>query len=511
MCGIVGYIGKNPTKKLVQGLKKLEYRGYDSAGIAIISNEEIRVQKAVGEIDNLEKTCQSDDSAFVGIGHTRWATHGKPTLINAHPHLSNNKQFAVVHNGIIVNYTTIKSQLEKNGVAFYSQTDTEVVAKLLEFNFNGDTLESLGKTISQIEGSYSFAILNNKENRIYFARNKSPLFACVNDGAVMLSSDVITFHGVSQAYYEIPDGAKGYCEKNKIICLDKYNNKLKLKEIKLSIDMCQNLTKFDHYMVKEIYDTKNMLKNICEFYSITENRDKFSLDVLKKINKIILVGCGTAYHACLVGAKYFANKLKMPVFAIVSSEFVDEIRLIDKSTMVILVSQSGETADTISVYDNVLDKAGLVASIVNVEHSFLAKNSPIFFPLKAGVEVAVASTKAYCAQVVLLYIICETIFEKLTISKYNMSNIIELIKEFEYPNENIIKLLAQNFNKQEKLFFIGRGYDYLNALEASLKIKETSYKQVDCYYAGELKHGFLALVDENSCVVAFATEKKVSF
>lgn len=509
MCGIVGFIGEKPQKILIEGLKRLEYRGYDSAGIALKNGNDVELFKAKGEIKNLEKTVPQETSAEIGIGHTRWATHGKPDEINAHPHISNDKVWAVVHNGIIENYTELKAKLIGYGYGFYSETDTETVAKLLEYYYRkGDELSALSKTVSAIKGSYALGIINKNKDGIYFAKNKSPLFIAENAGKVMLASDIICFKGFAEKYYPLSDGIFGYATKDKITFYDNLGE-TEIKPLPLDLGEYDNLNAYKHFMIKEIFDTKTAIKNIIEYYVEKENREKFKGKDLSKISKVRFVGCGTAYHAALIGADMFFEKTGIEASAFVASEFRYGNVNIDANTMVVLISQSGETADTLAAFEIAKDKGAYTAAVVNVEYSALAKKADVSFPIKAGVEIAVASTKAFSSQLAVLNIFAGVFAENVGKNTDPLSDVKELYEKFDYGNINDFKLLADVLRFNDSLFMIGRGDDYYIAQEASLKIKETSYINSNTYYAGELKHGFLALIDDKTYVIVFATDKNV--
>ena len=507
MCGIIGYVGSGTEAMLIDKLKRLEYRGYDSAGMAVKNGETYRVYKAKGEIKNLEKSVVPLDGAYIGIGHTRWATHGKPDEINAHPHVSGDGNWAVVHNGIIENYTELKAELGAKGYMFYSETDTETVAKLLEY-YGGNPLSAVWKTCHALKGSYALGIINSQSDAIYFAKNKSPLYVAESGGNVMIASDIICFNGFAEDYYVIPDGVYGYISKEGIGFYDELGE-IKPEPIKIDLSEYKNINTYKHYMLKEIYETKSAIKNIIEYYSVPETADKLGGCRMDKIKRIKLVGCGTAYHACLLGAKMIEEKTDIECTAYVASEFRYMNPKLGDDTMVVLISQSGETADTLAAFELSKQNRAFTVAIVNVEYSTLAKQVDAYFPIKAGAEIAVASTKAYSAQLVVLNIFSEMLRAKLTGGDFSLKDAERLYENFEYGNVNDFKLLAEVLRYNDKLFMIGRGSDYYTALEAGLKIKETSYINSDTYYAGELKHGFLALIDESTYVIVFATEKSV--
>ncbi len=509
MCGIVGFIGSESQKTVIKNLKRLEYRGYDSAGIAVKDNcGEIQLYKSKGEINNLEKITKINNNAILSIGHTRWATHGKPDEINAHPHVSNNGKWLVAHNGIIENYIQLKDVLVKKGYDFYSQTDTEVVAKLLEYYDNGNDLETVLKTCGVISGSYAFVIINKNSDRIYFAKNRSPLYCSCKDNETLIVSDVICLSDFNKEYYSIPDGTVGYAEKGDVKFYDKFGN-VDLKLETLECDLTKNTNTYQHFMLKEIYETKSAITNIIEFYSQSNIVDKYKNFEIDKIKRAKFIGCGTAYHASEIGAKMFEKQTGIESRAYVASEFRYSDVIMGKDTLVVFISQSGETADTLAALEKAKASGALTVAVVNVEYSTLAKSVDFYFPIKAGVEVAVASTKAYCAQLIVLHIISCMFASILNNEKFILDDVKKLCEEFEFGNINQIKLLSDVLRYKKVLYMIGRGEDYFTALEAGLKIKETSYINSETYYAGELKHGFLALIEEDTYVIVFATDKKV--
>ncbi|MEG9429535.1 MAG: glutamine--fructose-6-phosphate transaminase (isomerizing) [Christensenellaceae bacterium] len=510
MCGIVGFIGKRPEKVLIEGLKRLEYRGYDSAGIALKNGNSINVFKSKGEIKYLEKILPSETTSEIGIGHTRWATHGKPDEINAHPHVSNDKVWAVVHNGIIENYTELKSKIIGLGYDFYSETDTETIAKLLEY-YSGkgdDEISALNKTIAALKGSFALGILNKNKDGIFFAKNKSPLFIAKHGEEVMLASDIICFKGFAEEYYPISDGMYGYADKNGIRIYDSLGE-TEVNPVVLNLGEYDNMNIYKHFMIKEIYETKTTINNIIEYYSEKSNRDKLNGIDVSKFKHVKFVGCGTAYHACLLGAEMLREKTGIEANVYVASEFRYKSAAFGNDTAVILVSQSGETADTLAAYELAREKGAFTIAIVNVEYSTLAQKADVYFPIKAGVEIAVASTKAFSAQLSVLNIFAGIFAEKLNGNCDPLAEVKKLAEIFDYGNINDYKLLADVLRFNDNLFMIGRGNDYYVAQEASLKIKETSYINSNTYYAGELKHGFLALIENDTYVIVFATDKNV--
>ncbi len=524
MCGIAGYIGDSPEQNILYRLRLLEYRGYDSAGIAVSNGEKIVITKRAGELKNLEaalKQAGKTAGAKLGIGHTRWATHGKPDEINAHPHVSRDGKWAVVHNGIIENHAKLKSELKKLGYEFYSATDTETAAKLLEYYSaqKAAPLQALRQTCERLEGSFAMAILHAGEKKIYFAKNKSPLYLAYaeNDGKkrAYLASDVICFSAQASEYYALPDGVYGRADENGAEFYDK-TGRIFLPAEKLSAAYTgEEINRYPHYMLKEIYDTLPALRAETAYFESNFTFENYPLlcgaNGGRGFTKVVLVGCGTAYHAALSGAGMLWRVADLDSAAYVASEFRYYCPKIDENTLAVFISQSGETADTLAALQEAKRHGAKTLAVVNAEHSTLAKNADAFLPVKAGTEIAVASTKAYSCQAAALYALAEFLraaalpLQKRCAPDFSALN--ALCAGLSYGDGNEEKEIARLFCGGKKLFFIGRGDDYRTALEASLKIKETSYLNADVYYAGELKHGFLALVDENSYVVVFATEE----
>lgn len=503
MCGIAGYTGKNVESVLIDKLKRLEYRGYDSAGIAVNGKNGLVITKTAGMIDNFKKAVKNTVGAKSGIAHTRWATHGKPDEINAHPHVSNDKKWAIVHNGIIENYAELKEELKTKGMVFYSETDSEVVAKLLSFYDNGNDEETVKKTLSRLKGSYALAAIKNGLDRVYFAKNKSPLFAAVNVGRSLIASDSSCFCGFSKEYYAIDDGESGYVENGKFVVFGLKKEKSPIKTQSLA-DV--ETKEYPHFMLKEIYDARAAIKNVYDYYSDSEIYKKILSLNVNDYNEAIFTGCGTAYHACLFGAEFFSVKTNLSCRAVVSSELRYGNYKINEKTLVFLISQSGETADTLAAFEKAKEKGAKTVAVINAEYSALAKAADMVLPIKAGAEIAVASTKAYSAQIATLYAVSELLLSR---KEKPLEELKKFINNFDFGQIEDYKSVADKLKNLSGIFMIGRGRDYYSANEASLKIKETCYISADVYYGGELKHGFLALIDENTYVVVFATEKNV--
>lgn len=535
MCGITGYIGENPETTLLYKLTLLEYRGYDSAGIAVKGKaaankrDTIAVTKRAGDLRVLKEAVQTSGAtpdARFGIGHTRWATHGKPDETNAHPHVSSDGKWAVVHNGIIENYLSLKNELIAKGYAFYGETDTETIAKLLEYyeaqGFSSP--EAVKRTCERLTGSFALAILHEGDDGIFFAKNKSPLYlaaasshAAVKAGNTlprtekhcMIASDTICFRDFADEYYALPDGTYGFATEYGVRFYDK-NGETEITPERVSAAEFSAENAYPHYMLKEIYETKDAIARAAKFYKkslLPENYPPLSSNAFSAVK---LVGCGTAYHAALAGARMIENATNLDCAVFVGSEFRYAAPKMNEHTLVVLVSQSGETADTLAALEEAKEKGAKTLAVVNAEHSTLAKNADMILPVKAGAEIAVASTKAYTCQLTALYALAKLLEAAEKNAAYpDLSAIDTFLSLLSFGNERELKEIAATLGEGKQLFMIGRGGDYFTALEASLKIKETSYVNADVYYAGELKHGFLALVDQNSYVIVFATNEKL--
>ena len=512
MCGIVGYIGnKVVDKELVDILKNLEYRGYDSAGVAVYDNGNIVATKAEGKIANLEAILEGSKTASIGIAHTRWATHGKPTTTNAHPHMSDNKEWAVVHNGIIENFGELKREIEGNSsIKFVSETDTEVVAQLLQVLDNKNPIETLINTCSRLEGSFALGVINKKSSdTLYLAKRKSPLYVSKNDSEVFVASDPICFAGKTTEYYMLEDDEFCKASLDEFVFYNDKNEVInKLATPLNSFEANFGKQNYPHFMLKEIEEVPSVIGRIATTYTDSTAFEKISIDVLKDINKIILVGCGTAYHAGLMGASMIEKYARIESRTYVASEFRYSDPIIDNKTLAIFVSQSGETADTISAHDLAKSKGAKTIALTNVLYSALAKKSDYVLPVCAGPEIAVASTKAYTAQITILYMFARYLGNVKHNKDYDyMSDVLKLSKEMVIPSAESLEKVANDLVSQDKAFFIGRGVDYVSSEEASLKLKEITYINTQAYPSGELKHGFLALVETGTILFVIATQK----
>lgn len=550
MCGIAGYIGnKNVSGQLVGALKLLEYRGYDSAGVAILENDEICLTKTQGKILNLQNLLKQngefsikDQKDCIGIAHTRWATHGEPSEQNAHPHLSCNKEWAVVHNGIIENFDSLKKSLINQGFKFKSQTDTEVIAQMLQylsnsqnveqtFNLNKiapqilkrstnlsnccnnkDNLKTVINTCKKLKGSFALAILNkNDKNTIYLAKNKSPLFVAKSLSEIFIASDPICFEGKVNEYFSLEDNEFCKAQKTGLFFCDKDGKQIQKRAVVLkNINTKNNKKKYKHFMIKEIKETPSVLKTILDVYKNNRIFSKIDKQLLLNIKKVVLIGCGTAYHASLMGAEYIKKICRIEAHAFVASEFRYSNPILDKNTLVVLVSQSGETADTLLSQELVKGLGAKTIALTNVLHSSLAKKTDFVFPVCAGPEIAVASTKAYTAQICILYMFAKYLSNIKNNTSFNFfEDITNLSKNLKCTKSANLKRLSKLLSKEDFSFFIGKGLDYITSEEASLKLKEITYINSQAYPAGELKHGFLALVTKGTYVFVVATQKKV--
>ena len=526
MCGIVGYIGKNNVLNiLIKGLKTLEYRGYDSAGLTILQNEKIEVVKDKGRINNLEKLANSEKLVgHIGIAQTRWATHGVPSKENAHPHTDQNKHFAVVHNGIIENYIEIKDFLIKNGFAFQSQTDTEVIPLLLEYYYQEykNVLDAFKHTLKDLRGSYAIEVITPfMPDTIFVAKKNSPLVIGKGNDGIYVASDIQALIEYTKDFFFLEDGEVAVINDN-IYFYDKDFNEItkKSKTIDWEFDAIDK-NGFDDYMLKEIYEQPEALKNTLNGMINLDKPIKFvdfDLDknYIEKVAHIYIVACGTAMHAGLVGKYAIENLCRIPVTVEVASEFRYKDPLIDEKTLCIFVSQSGETADTIAAVKLAKEKKARTVAITNVFESSITREVDYTLYTHAGPEIAVASTKAYISQVGLLIVLAIYIKELINNNDDDI-NIIknELLKIPQYMQEIINNhdcyyKLAKMITKENNIFYIGRGIDYAIALEGSLKLKEISYINSEAYPAGELKHGPIALIDKGTFVLGIITEAKLA-
>lgn len=508
MCGIVGYLGKDCNlEKLIQKLKLLEYRGYDSAGISFDDKGKFVCCKAVGKIAKLESQIPKNVNTTNAILHTRWATNGAPVKENAHPHVSHSGEWTIVHNGIFEDIEIIKSNLK---FAPKSETDTAIIAEFLEERSAKDIFD-FADVINSIKGSYAIVAQNKKlKNALFLAKNKSPLYVAENDGSFLVASDPICFENFSKTYFDFKDGEFAEIQNGKVKFFN--SGKKEIKKIKKTLDT--NFEKaskngYPHYMLKEILEQPSCLKRQVQYYKSNCTLDAFENSFLQNFSKVVFVGCGTAYHAGLMGAKYFAKIAGVEARCEIASELITSNPVFaDEKTLFIFISQSGETADVLSALDLAKRKKATSIAVTNVAYSVLAQRSDYVLPVCAGPEIAVASTKAYVCQLSALYLLASKFAgRKLDLCYKEIEDLADGLLDFdEIQLKDIAKILA----KQNSCIFIGKDMDYITACESSLKLKEIAYINSNNYPSGELKHGFLALVGKDLPVFVFATNKKIN-
>ena len=527
MCGIVGFIGREQAAPiLLDGLARLEYRGYDSAGVAVYSekNQALTVRKAKGRLQVLSDLIQGGAAVdgTVGIGHTRWATHGAPSDVNSHPQVSQNGKIAVVHNGIIENYVELKQFLISNGVTFTSETDTEVVAQLIEYFYEGDILEAVGRVLRRIEGAYALGILcADFPDQLIAVRKDSPLILGYGDGCNFLASDVtaIIRHTRKVGYME--DGEVAVLTRDGIQC---YNHLMqpiekKISQVDWEIDAAEK-GGYEHFMFKEIMEQPEALRR-CIFPRIKDNQVYFedfglSEDYIRSISKIYIVACGSSYHVGMVGKYNIERLTRKPVEVALASEFRYMSPIVDENTLVVAISQSGETLDTMAALREAKRLGAKVLSIVNVVGSSIARESDEVLYTWAGPEIAVATTKAYSTQMAVIDLLAlyfarilgtvdqkeyETVLQEMLMLPGKMEIILS--------HTDTVQYLASQYFNHDSVFFIGRNVDYALGLEGSLKLKEISYIHSEAYASGELKHGTISLIEDGTLVIALGTYSKL--
>ncbi|MEW6086923.1 MAG: glutamine--fructose-6-phosphate transaminase (isomerizing) [bacterium] len=528
MCGIIGYIGnKQVVPILLDGLQRLEYRGYDSAGVAVFSNGKIERRRIEGKIAGLkEKLSKETIDGFAGIGHTRWATHGRPTEENAHPHIDCKNEMVLVHNGIIENYFTLKQELKELGHKFVSDTDTEVLAHLIEENSKSENLlESIVKSLKEVEGSYALAIFSFKTpDKLYAARLGSPLIIGVGEGEYFIASDVLAILSYTKKVIFLEDGEIAEISKKglQIYNIDSLERSDKKVQLILWDPITAEKSGYRHFMLKEIYEQPRVIEENIKS-RLSKDKEEIYLDLpnlpgkdLEGIKKIIIIACGTSYHAGLVGKFILEKILRIPVEVDIGSEFRYRDPIIDKNTMFVAISQSGETADTIAAVKEAQKSGAKIISICNVLDSSITRLSHGVVYTHAGPEVGVASTKAFTAQLTALYLLALYLGKlRSSISKIELIEVIdELLKlpkkvEVILNNDKDIIKCSKTYFKYKNFLYLGRGVNYPIALEGALKLKEISYLHAEGYPAGEMKHGPIALIDENMPVVAVVPHGQV--
>ncbi len=525
MCGIVGYIGqKKAVPFLLQGLSKLEYRGYDSSGIAVFENGAINIAKKQGRLKILEDilALEPESNATLGIGHTRWATHGNPSDVNAHPHLSNSGKIAVVHNGIIENYITLKNELIKQGYSFTSDTDTEVVAQLLESYYSGDMFETLKKVVNMLEGSFALGIVcADNPSTLFAAKKDSPLIIGIGEKENYIASDIPAVLSETRNICRLQEKQIAVITADSVSLFD-FNGapaKNEVTVVNWNVDAAEK-NSYEHFMMKEIMEQPDVIKATVspriKNSEIQLDNVNLSKQYLENLEKVFIVACGSAYHVGCVAKYFMQDIMKKPVEVEIASEFRYCSPIVNEKTLVIVISQSGETADTLAALREAKKQGARVLSVVNVVGSSIANESDDVLYTWAGPEIAVATTKAYSTQLALMYLIALYIGKNL--GEVSGEKYLEIIKHIEllpekineiFDAQELIKKIAEKYYHFEKIFFIGRNVDYSVCMEGSLKLKEISYIHSEAYAAGELKHGTISLIDDKTLVIAVATYDKL--
>ncbi|MGO1042747.1 glutamine--fructose-6-phosphate transaminase (isomerizing) [Clostridioides difficile] len=527
MCGIVGYLGsRKAAEVIVEGLSKLEYRGYDSAGVAVNGSncDELNIRKFKGRLSVLAEDLEKNPiDGNLGIGHTRWATHGEPSDVNSHPHFNQAKTIAVVHNGIIENYMEIKEELISEGVKFESQTDTEVIAHLVDKYYEGNLLDAVYKTISKLRGAYALGVIcKDHGNELVAVRKDSPLVVGVGKGENFIASDIPALLKYTRDVYFLENGEIVHLKDESVTIYDSNRNVVEKEVFHVTWDVeAASKGGYDYFMSKEIHEQPTGVRETLERRlddngNIILDSINISKEDLDKINKVYIVACGTAYNAGLLGKYAIEKFVNIPVITDIASEFRYSDPFVDENSLVILVSQSGETADTLAVLRDSKAKGARILSITNVVGSSIARESDDVFYTWAGPEVAVASTKAYTTQITSLYMIAlDFAIKKGTITREFYDDMISKMKEIPskiqeiLDNEEYIKEVAKTVVSSDHAFYLGRGIDYSLAMEGSLKLKEISYIHAEAFAAGELKHGTIALIEKGTPVIAIATQEKL--
>ncbi|MFR1709092.1 MAG: glutamine--fructose-6-phosphate transaminase (isomerizing) [Clostridium sp.] len=525
MCGIVGYFGKREAAPLlIEGLSKLEYRGYDSAGVSILSNNEINLTKCKGRLANLEEKLEENPiKGHIGIGHTRWATHGKPSDLNSHPHTNGDGTISVVHNGIIENYMELREWLMEKGYEFKSETDTEVIPNLVDYYYDGDLLKAVMEVTKKLEGSYAIGVIAaNEPDKLVAVRNESPLIVGLGEEENFIASDIPAVLNQTRKVYLLEDREFVVMTKDGIKIYDQNEKEVKKEVFNVTWDAdAAEKGGYDHFMMKEIHEQPKAIRDtmtsrIVPGQPIKIDDITITKEQIEKLNKVYIVACGTAYHAGLVG-KYIIEKLaRIQVEVDIASEFKYRDPIIDENTLMIVVSQSGETADTMSALRLAKKKGARVIAVTNVVGSSASREADDILYTWAGPEIAVASTKAYVTQLIAMYTIALFFAEqKETVSQDEIEAIkAEMLAlpekaEAALKCDDVVKALAAKTCDEKDMFFLGRGLDHAVAMEASLKLKEISYIHSEAYASGELKHGPIALIEDGTVVVTMATQEEL--
>jgi len=517
MCGIVGYVGdKQAQPVLIAGLKRLEYRGYDSAGIALMAGGKVLVRKTKGKIQDLERLVHERPlpESSLGLAHTRWATHGAPNDVNAHPHMSCDKKIAVVHNGIIENYLALKNALKKKGHRFVSQTDTEVLAHLLESHAQGGLKEAVIRTLRQVKGSFALGVISTDEpDKIVCARKESPLIIARGDSGYFIASDVPAILEHARRVSYLKDDEVAVLTRDRVALFDLSGRRRTPRFDRITMD-AEGAQKggYPHFMLKEIHEQPAVLRRLLSSAPAAVRAARFP----GNIRNVIVVACGTAYHAGLVGKYVIESLARLPVWVDLSSEFRYRQPIVDKGCVVIAVSQSGETADTLAAVREAKKKGARIISICNVVGSSLTRESDTVFYTLAGPEIGVASTKAYTAQMAVFYLLGlelararKTLSPRAYRSALSTLRRVPALQEKILESEGRLQAVARRHHHFGSFLFLGRNINYPSALEGALKLKEISYIPAEGYAAGEMKHGPIALIDEYRAVVCIAVSSAI--
>lgn len=525
MCGIVGYTGQQQAAPiLLSGLSKLEYRGYDSAGMAVLSDDEIKIVKAKGRLDVLRQLTNdgNDMQGTIGIGHTRWATHGEPSVTNSHPHFNRKKTIAVVHNGIIENYQALRDRLTGKGYEFLSETDTEVIAHLLDYYYRGNPLEALAKVMTRMNGSYALGVLFKEHpDAIYAVRKDSPLIVGVSESGNYIASDVPAILKYTKDVYYIENMEIVHLTSDRAVFYNIDQEEISRQPSTVSWDIeAAEKGGYEHFMLKEIYEQPKAVRDAIspriQNGQIVMDELGLSGDEIQEIRKICMVACGSAYHAGVSGKYVMEGIAGIPVEVDLASEFRYRNPILDSQTLVIVISQSGETADSLAALRLVRQRGGKVLGIVNVVGSSIAREADMVLYTWAGPEISVATTKAYSTQLAVLYLLavyfakirgnadedtCQRYVEELILLPEKIAAVL--------GDRERIQWFASKYAAAKDMFFIGRGADYAVALEGSLKLKEISYVHSEAYAAGELKHGPISLIEKGTLVISIATQPEL--
>lgn len=516
MCGIVGYLGTQDARKIIlEGLTRLEYRGYDSAGISLYNDDQnvFNIYKDKGRVKHLESITDFSYKSGLGIGHTRWATHGVPNQVNSHPHTSNGSRFYIVHNGVIENYKELISKYLE-GHSFTSDTDTEVIAHLIEtFSETLSVSEAIRKTMSLLEGSYALAIVDTKdENTLYAAKHKSPLLLGIGEQGMIVASDLMALVGYSKEYVPLEDKSFIVVRKDSYEIYDIIGTKLEHEIKRIDVNYLDiEKGEYSHFMLKEINEQPRVIRNIISTYfdGDTLKLRKRVIDSLQQSDRIYIIAAGTSMNAGFIGKELFEKMAGIPTEVHIASEFAYNMPLLSKNPLFVFISQSGETADLRAVLVNIKAKGYRSLTITNVKTSTLAREADNYVEIHAGPEIAVASTKAYTAQIAILSLLAYSLSDQHINLRKELSKVALSIENI-IDKRDYIESLVKEYLTKRNCFYIGRGIDYYASLESSLKLKEISYIQTEGFAAGELKHGTIALIEEGTPVIAIISQRRIN-